>query len=228
MTDTYIFYDEEEDLMLNVYEHKDGGICPYFILKGKVFKQAAAYISMKKDLYECVVSIKYLMSINDNANIPQIAKSSLLFSSIMKYAKCFTSGEGRGTSLNFNAIFKGDGQEHFDFHNQTMDLRHSYLAHAGNSAHESRALMAILSPDYDNKTIETIIYAGFRLKDDDSHLDNYLKLYEYVKSKVDEKTEALQEIVNQKAEEIDIEEMYNKSKLPPEEKLIPFKVDQFE
>lgn len=222
---SYIFYDEEKELMLNVYEHKEGGICRYTFLEGPVFKQSAAYISMKRDLTECIESVKYLDSIKNEKTIPQVVKTSLLFSSIVRYAKCFTSGEGRGTSLNKADVFKGDRAPLLEFHETTMDLRNKYLAHAGNSKHESRALIAILNPNLEKKTRETITYAGFRLKDDDSNIENYLNLFHEVLSHVDGKVEKLREISNQKADEIGIDKLYELSKEPNPDKFIPFDVN---
>ncbi|WP_236979959.1 hypothetical protein [Membranihabitans maritimus] len=222
---SFIYYDEEEQLFVGVYVYKNSGeYCPYYILKGGVFKQAAAYISMKKDLMDCLQSIVYLEQINDNPSIPQIVKSSLLFASIVKYAKCFTTGEGRGTSLNESHIFK-EASHLLSFHQETMELRHKYLAHAGNSVHESRALIALLNPDEMNKSRESIQYGGFRLKDDDSNIDNYKKLYNWVQEQIDLKLDNLKPIVNQRADEIPIEEMYLNAKIPDPEKFLPFTVN---
>lgn len=222
---SFIYYDKEEQLFVHVNTHKNGGnICPYYILKGGVFKQAAAYISMKKDLRDCMQSIDYLDIINADPSIPQIVKTSLLFASIVKYAKCFTSGEGRGTSLNEAHIFS-EARHLLSFHQETMDLRHKYLAHAGNSAHESRALVAFLNPDETNKARETIQYAGFRLKDDDSNMYNYKDLFSWVQIQIDLKLEELRLIVNQKADEIPLTEMYLNAKTPDPENFIPFTVN---
>ncbi len=144
--DAYLFKDKENDLLIHVNEHKDGGICPYYVLKGQLYKQAAAYASILRDLQECKESLEFLKSINDNHTVPQVAKTSLLFSSVVRYAKCFTQGEGRGTSLNPKDTFQGDQEKLLDFHNTTMDMRHKYLAHAGNSVLESRAMILILNP----------------------------------------------------------------------------------
>jgi len=223
MVETYLYFDSDEQFFVSVYT-KDDNICPYYVLKDGVFKQAAAYISMKLDLMECIQAIQYLLLINKNQQIPKIVKSSLLFASIVKYAKCFTSGEGRGTSLNNKTIFKGERQEFNEFHDKTMDLRHKYLAHAGNSIHESRALIAILNPDVQFKSRVTIEYAGIRLMDDDFHLDLYLNLYNSILLYIEEKIEQLRLTVNSKADEISIDEMYETSKIPNPEKLIPFTI----
>lgn len=223
--DSYIFCDNEKDLMLNVYEHKNGGICKYAFLEGPIFQQSAAYISMKRDLRECSDSISYLKSILGEPSIPKVVKTSLLFASIVLYAKCFTSGEGRGTSLNKADVFKGGRAKLLSFHESTMELRNKYLAHAGNSKHESRALIAILNPDEKNKARETITYAGFRLKDDDTNIDNYMELFNEVLIHVNEKIEKLRPIVNAKADDIGLEKLYQNSKEPNPETFIPFDVN---
>jgi len=223
--DSFIYYDEEKKLMIHIYEDNEGRLCPYAFLEGPIFKQYAAYISMKKDLIDCIQAISYLKIINDDNTIPQIVKSSLLFSTIVKYAKCFTSGEGRGTSLNKSTVFRNEYSSLLDFHDTTMELRNKYLAHAGNSEHEFRAILAILNPDKENKKREKIVYSGIRLKDDDVHIDDYMELFQGVMEHVDKKIETLLPIVNQKADEIELEELYKKSKIPDPDKFIPFDVN---
>lgn len=223
---SFIYYDEDKELYINVYQTTEGKICKYFLLEDPISKQTAAYISMKRDLHECLESIEYLKSINHVQQIPQHVKRALLFSSIVLYARCFTSGEGRGTSLNKRDVFKGARDTLLEFHNQTMELRHKHLAHAGNSNHESRAMVLILNPDEYNKKIESIKYAGGMLKDDDENIDNYIALINSVRTHVNEKVEKLKKVVSQKSEELNLDEVYGNSKVPEKGKLIPFTLDK--
>jgi len=219
---SFVYYDEDKELYVNVYYTREGKICKYFLLEYPTSKQVAAYISMKTDLYQCLESIEYLKSINSVQEIPQHVKLSLLFSSIVLYAKCFTSGKGRGTSLNKRDVFRGARNTHLEFHNQTMELRNKHLAHAGNGNYESRSMILILNPDEDNKKIESIKYEGGRLKDDDENIDNYITLINSVLSHVNEKVEKLKKVVIQKSEELNLDEVYENSKSPEKGKLIPF------
>jgi len=219
---SFICYDEDKELYVNVYQTREGKICKYFLLEDPISKRTAAYISMKRDLHECLESIEYLKSINHVQQIPQHVKRSLLFSSIVLYARCFTSGEGRGTSLNKRDVFKGIRNTHLAFHEQTMELRNRHLAHAGNSHHESRTMVLILNPDEYNKKIEAIKYAGGMLKDDDENIDNYIILINSVLAHVNEKVENLKKVVIQKSEALNLDEVYENSKSPEREKLIPF------
>ncbi len=220
--DTYLYKDKKNDLLVHVNEHKDGGICPYYVLEGQPYKQAAAYASILRDLQECRESIIFLNRIKNSPRVPQIVKTSLLFSAVVRYAKCFTQGEGRGTSLNVKDTFKGNQEKLLDFHNTTMDMRHKYLAHAGNSILESRAMVLILNPN--EKNIETINYAGFKLKDDDENLEKYIELIDGVTLKVREKIEKIRPIINKKAHEMDLNEVYENSVTPDPKEFIPFNV----
>jgi len=103
-----------------------------------------------------------------------------------------------------------------------MDMRHKYLAHAGNTNLENRAMILLLSPH--EKKIETINYAGFKLKDDNANLERYIELIEGVATKVRKKIEKIRPIINMKASELDIEEVYNKSVVPEPSDFIPFPV----
>lgn len=223
---SYIYYDKDRGLHVNVYATKDGAICPYYILDSKIAKQAAAYASMRRDLQDCMESVEYLKEINDDPIIPKMVKTSLLFAAIVLYAKCFTQGEGRGTSLERKEVFKGEREEHLKFHDQTMDIRNSYLAHAGNSAHESRAMVLVLNPDHDNKRIEKMVYAGMDLQDDDSNLGNYLNLFNAVQNHVNEKIEKVATKLHGENKSLNIKEVYKHSTLPGGDKLIPFPIQQ--
>jgi hypothetical protein len=103
-----------------------------------------------------------------------------------------------------------------------MDMRNEYLAHAGNSVLESRAMILILNPKV--KNIETVHYAGSKLKDDDENLNMYIEIIDGVTVKVREKIEKLRPIINQKVREIDINGIYENSVTPKPEEFIPFKV----
>ncbi|MFZ1791246.1 MAG: hypothetical protein WAT92_23165 [Saprospiraceae bacterium] len=220
--ESYIYYDDDKKLFVNVYVTRENKFCRYYVLEDKISKQISAYISIKKDLLECLESFEYLKSIILLPQIPQNVKTSLLFAAIILYAKCFTSGEGRGTSIQKDEVFKKAKPKLSDFHSQTMDLRNKYLAHAGNSQHETRAMVLILDPS--EKKIERIVYAGMRLKDDDSNIDNYIELLNIVISHVSEKIEKLRIILNENVSKLDIETIYKNSKLPEKDKLVPFNI----
>jgi len=217
---SYFYLDESENLHVSVHHTKDGKICRYHILKDKISRQAAAYASIKIDLIECKQSIEYLKSIKEISQIPKFAKTSLLFSSVILYAKCFTSGEGRGTSIQKKDVFKGINPSHINFHHEVIKLRNKYLAHAGNSNHESRALILTLNPDVENKRIEETKFVGIKLKDDDSNLDSYIDLFDVVISHVDSKIENLKSKIQDEVDKLDINDIYDNSKLPEKDKLI--------
>lgn len=214
---SFLYYDEEEKAHVGVW-HDNGAICPYYCLKGKIFKHAAAYISIKADIHQCIHSLKCLMAFKDDPYFPQVAKSSLLFASVIKYARCFTEAEGRGTSLNSAHVFKDSRQIYLSFHKNIMELRNQYLAHAGENAPESRIMIALLNPDKNDKKRLTIMYAGMGLKDDDLNLHKYISLYQTAFEYADEKCEQLRPRINEEADKIDIEEMYAKCKTPEKNK----------
>ena len=220
-----IVYDADEKVYLNVYTDEDGNICPYYILKGKIFKQAAAYIAMLKDINDCIEAIKYSILYRGNKTIPKIVQSSLIFNSIIKYSRLYAQGKGRASRLDYKYIFKGSPNQLEQFHLQTIELRNKYIAHTGKSPFENNTMIAILNPDTDNKCRRTITYAGKTLKDDDYNLEKYIELFEHVKNQINQKIEDLRIKINAVADEIDTEEMYDKSKLPMEEDFIKKEVN---
>lgn len=218
----YIYFDEEEEFCVAVYEVY-GEICPYFVLKNGVFKQIAGYVSIKADLDECLEGIKSIEKIKESDNFPQIIKTSLLFTGIIKYARCFTSGKGRGISLNKKDIFK-ENSSLLQFHEETMEIRNKYLAHAGKTKHETRALIATLNLDKSNKKIENYNFSSSRLINNDSNLENYIELFDWVMNKVTSKVEKLDRTVREHLVEIPIKKMYKEAKTPDRKKLIPIDI----
>lgn len=216
--DVLFHYDFESTLYVPVNEDTNGTVCPYYILEDPIFKKGAAYVSILRDLNDCIESIEYLKKINTNKTIPQIVKTSILFASIVKYAKCFNSATGRGTSLNDKDVFKKTKPTLKQFHQTTMNLRNKYVAHAGDSGHERGAMILILNPDLNNKEIYTMQYGGISLKDDDSNIENYLTLFNEVKEWANQRFNAQKKAMKKEVSELDIETIYRHSKTPNLEK----------
>lgn len=106
-----------------------------------------------------------------------------------------------------------------------MEIRHSFLAHAGESDHESGVMPLILDPSEENKQIIYRRFAGFSLKDDDSNIENYEVLFNAVLDHIDEQIASLKNVVNREIDNLDIEEIYNNAKKPENDDLIPFTVN---
>jgi len=98
----------------------------FIIIKTPESKRFESYVMINRDLDLVIEAIGDLKLINK-----PIIQQSLLFFSIVTYAKTFTSNNGTRSTLNFDDIFKGATEEVKNEHNRIMDLRNGYVAHAG-------------------------------------------------------------------------------------------------
>ncbi len=209
----FLYPDPDEDCLVPVSKDDGGSFCSYYLLKEGIFKKAAGYISMKLDLVDCIAGIELLQKIKDDIQLPQIVKTSLLFTSIFKYARCFTEGEDRGTQLNVK-LFKGLSKEVKNFHERTMALRHLYLAHAHKSSHETRAMVITLNQDYSIKLPKEIRAVMYRQMDDDANLQYYIELFRLVESHVERKISESSLPMQKAADKISFGDLQAKGRTP--------------
>ena len=223
---SYIYFDKQNKLHVTIYEDEAGQICPYFLPQDPIFKQGAAYASIYGDLKDCIEAIEYLKGIMGRNIVPKMVETSILFSSVVKYARCFNKAEGRGTSLNSKAVFK-EGREGFQkFHREVMNLRNKYIAHAGDSGLDNGAIMLVLNPSIENRGIEKMVLARMSLQDDDPRINDYLTLFKEVQSHVESKLNVLKSKMEEKYKIYDLEEIYSYATYPSIEELTPSKVNK--
>ncbi len=206
----FMYWDQEKELYVGVHE-KDGAICPYYILENPRSRNAAGLYAIRQDLTEARNAIQYLI---DQPDSLPIIKKNLLFSAVVQYAKAYTGSQDRWAQLNSNQVFQGWHLEAMEFHNATMALRHQYLAHAGDSPHESRVLVALLNPDTENKNIESVFYNSFKLINDDSNLDRYIAMIEIAINYVENKLMINKVSHDAEVAALDLGTMYAASKTP--------------
>jgi len=106
----------------------------YFVvaIPGFMSKKFIAFCAMKRDL-ELV--LEYITLLKGNPQNPTI-KSSLTFSTIALYGKCFTdASKNNYPKLEPNNIFK-DQAEFLQTHEFLMGLRHQFIAHRGKTESE--------------------------------------------------------------------------------------------
>ncbi|WPV01650.1 hypothetical protein SNE26_07670 [Mucilaginibacter sp. cycad4] len=82
---------------------------------------------MNKDIDLLLESIKEMEDLGHSSIIQQ----SLMFFSVITYAKLYASNEGGRSKLDYNDVFKSAPQSLKDEHARMIDLRNGYIAHAG-------------------------------------------------------------------------------------------------
>ena len=142
--------EEQDSLLLPL--GKDGKPCPYVILDDPKAKRLAGLGLIKADLEFCFAGIELMLEMDqkEKTNREHFIIRGILFSTIITYAKAFTSAEGRKVHLDANKIFKGEPL-HAKMHKTLMDLRHNYIAHSGMGDYEFSKVLLILNPDESDK-----------------------------------------------------------------------------
>ncbi len=103
-----------------------------FAIPGFMSKKFIAYCAMKRDLELVIEYIGFLKTSPQNATI----KSSLTFSTIALYGKCFTDASKNSyPKLEPNSLFENQ-DDFLKTHDFLMDLRHQFIAHRGKTESE--------------------------------------------------------------------------------------------
>ncbi len=101
-------------------------------IPGFMSKKFIAYCAMKRDLELVIEYITFLKTNPQNATV----KSSLTFSTIALYGKCFTdASKNNYPKLEPKSLFK-DQDGFLETHEFLMDLRHQFIAHRGKTESE--------------------------------------------------------------------------------------------
>jgi hypothetical protein len=103
-----------------------------FAIPGFMSKKFIAYCAMRDDL---TLVLDYIQTLRD-IPINRIVKSSLTYSLIALYGKCFTdASKNNYPKLEPNSIFK-ENEEFKEIHNYLIELRHQFIAHRGKTDSE--------------------------------------------------------------------------------------------
>ena len=113
-------------IRLSLNEHEL--IRPFMLIDTPEAKRFAGFILMNKDIDLVLEAIDQMANYENSLIIQQ----SLMFFAVVTYAKCFTTNDGSRPSLDVNYIFKESDQVLKEEHDRIINLRNSYVAHAGN------------------------------------------------------------------------------------------------
>ncbi len=211
---TPTIHDSEYNVSIDLYTAA-GHICSYYIFNDNFPKRIAAYYSIKQDIKECTQSILYLKEMLKNEEIPNHVKSSLLAASAVKYARCFSDAEeGRKTSLEKDVVFRGANPRLLEIHKEIISMRNDYFAHAGKSEYETGVMVGYLLSELVGKQIINVVFASRRYEWDESFLDDFLSLLEFMHTYTEGRISDMKSTFERFLETLDIEEVYSKSKYP--------------
>ena len=115
--------------------------------------------------------------------------------------------------MNADKVYKGQ-EELLNIHSDVMEMRHNYIAHAGESKYEYGAMVIYLNPSLDQPLIVATMYSDSKFLDHSLKISGYQKLCHWALDYVNNKLEKLGPKFDQELEALDIKELYRKSKSP--------------
>jgi hypothetical protein len=209
-------FDEDTGRYVYLMEF-EGKLCPYYFHDTKLAHQYAAYNVILKDLGNAQGAFRELD--NNNGQAP-IVRLSLLFAGIILYGKCYSVARGRKVSLNYKDVLK-DIEQFTNTHEQLIDVRNQYVAHAGEGDYEQHPLTVNLNPDFNNKAILGYTINGIQQVHHEPYLKGYIDLIDKVKEYVSDKIDRIAMKLDDELSELDIEALYRSSKTPMPERCAP-------
>lgn len=171
---------EKIEKMIDAIKEKNDGSTFDFAVPGYAGKQVTSYQSMRSDLGLCRNCISELFDPKNN----EIVKSSLFYTIIALYGKCFTDATS-SRSAKLELIDFDKKKELIPYHNEIMDMRHNFVAHRGSSEHEFG--VAYLSLGVPDLTKHVRVKQIKRKSFDSAKVDKYVELLDFLISVVEEK-----------------------------------------
>lgn len=167
------YYFVPEEGYVGVKAYRDHQPAPFAVLKTKLARRFSAFGLIKKDLD----LIKQNLRLLQDGVTDQTIKQSLSFFAVVTYGKCFAQAEGRGVKLEIETI-KDLPEELKKEHQQLINQRNKYVAHAGGEGWEQNAIVAAINPESRSllQVYPTIVY----LIDIDSQLENFWLLVAFL------------------------------------------------
>jgi hypothetical protein len=119
----------------------------------KLSRHYCAYILIEKDLQDILGFFDILLGlINSNEGKNDLLIKGLSRALVITYGKCFAKADGRTVKLEAKIIPK----EHKIIHNELINMRNNYVAHAGVSKHEICRGIYVLPPESKARKLGTV------------------------------------------------------------------------
>jgi hypothetical protein len=173
MTDKPYYYFVENEGYVRVIADGQNKIMPLALLKTKLAKRFSAFGLIKKDIGLVKDTLRLLEKGVENKTI----KQSLSFFAVVTYAKCYAQAEGRGMSIDIEAV-KDLPQEVKNEHHRLIQQRNQYVAHGGGEGWEQNAIAVSLNVN--EKVYDRIFPNIVFLNDIDSQIANFWLLITFV------------------------------------------------
>jgi hypothetical protein len=188
----------------------DGEVCPYVILNCQLGKRYVGLETIKNDLDTCM---HLLIALENKVSDDPLVLNALLESFITKYGRCYADAkEGRGTKLEED-IFDDAPDMIRKAHENLINERNNFTAHAGSSESDKVSGRLALNPPHKGQDLVTFYIArDFTFNLGADLLCEYGALIRFVKGKIDLKLDKVYEKLKEDYAKHDIKELYDRSK----------------
>lgn len=163
---------QEDNLrrIIEVIREENDGHHIDFVVPGYAATKVIAYQGIRQDLIFCKKYVKRLFIEND-----PLVSSSLLYSFLVLYARCFTDS----SSCKLEAAdFSEDYNHLLNIHKEIMDMRHNFVAHRGETEHETGlAFLKLNIQDYSRRVVVKQIKRVFPVRE---QLVQYSELLDFL------------------------------------------------
>jgi|GEM_PF-2898924 len=208
--------DKEHRVSVNVYADEKKGMYPYVILTDDLSHRIAAQFSFKQDLRESKEVIEFIKVALPKRELSELIISSLFNSAVIKYGRCFSFvNSGRKKKLLKENVFKQAEQKHIKVHQEIIDMRNDFIAHAQKSQYESMVMVAYLLPEAIERKISSVEFASRSYGWNESLIDDFLEIITYAISHVEQVITGLEPAFLKFKETINIDELYSQSMTQP-------------
>ena len=146
------YFTPQKDTNAKLHVVEDGKQLPFLIADSRVAKRCLALARIENELMQAVLLAKMI-------DPSQQGHVNLAFwhAAVMSYARCFSNAWGRGTTLEKEHVGQA-GSEFLTTHDDIMELRNQYVAHAGNHSQEIDRIAVTLKPPPMPKAVNNTFY----------------------------------------------------------------------
>lgn len=139
-----------------------------YVIPDQFTKKLKSFMLIREDLFFISQITEQLISLKESPNSNNITEFALWQSIIVTYGKCFTENKA-GMSKLEKSIFEKHDKKYQDIHDHLMEVRHSYIAHRGDTVNEQAMVFIKVSKtghmlDGDTENIIIVRKLNSRLK----------------------------------------------------------------
>jgi hypothetical protein len=144
------------------------------IIPGYSANKVIGYQGIRQDLFACK---DYVNSLISTEHSPTIG-SSLLYSFIALYGRCFTDASSSSSPKLERTDFSSDQDELLDLHDEIMSMRHNFVAHRGSTDHETG--FAYIKLNTEDLSVQVQVKQVKRAFPEASKLNSYIVLLNHL------------------------------------------------